>query len=136
MTLAALEATATAYLEGTEEKLPLWQMALASVEDIERRARSLVSALGRSAVATNVKAEAVPSQAVMGGGSLPGRSIGSWALGVSHSERPASEVERRLRTGRPPVVGRIEDDRVLLDLRSVPPREDETLLRALLEALS
>ncbi|HYZ46703.1 MAG TPA: L-seryl-tRNA(Sec) selenium transferase, partial [Actinomycetota bacterium] len=63
MTLAALEATAAAYLEGTEEKLPLWQMALAPVEDIERRARSLVSALGASALATNLKAEAVPSQA-------------------------------------------------------------------------
>ena len=136
MTLAALEATVTAYLRGDEESLPLWQMALTPVEEIERRARSLASAIEASPVGRALKVDATPSQAVMGGGSLPDRTLASWATVLAPSESGASPLERNLRLGAPPVIARIEDDRVLLDLRSVPPELDPVLLRAVIAALS
>ena len=136
MTLAALEATVTAYLRGDEESLPLWQMALTPVEEIERRARSLASAIEASPVGRALKVDVTPSQAVMGGGSLPDRTLASWATVLAPSESGASPLERNLRLGAPPVIARIEDDRVLLDLRSVPPELDPVLLRAVIAALS
>ena len=136
MTLAALEVTVRTYLRGTEGDLPLWQMALAPADDLERRARSLVATIEESLGGAPLKAEAVRSEAVMGGGSLPGHTLASWAVALSHSELGDAELERRLRAGTPPVVARIEDDRVLLDVRTVPPAHDEELGRAVVAALA
>ena len=134
MTLAALEATVLAYLEGNEASLPLWRLALASSDEIERRARALAATLERSGKG-KLKVEAVATESVTGGGSMPGRTLASWATALSHAEMSAADVMLRLRSGSPPVVARVEDDRVLLDLRTVFPEDDDVLSRAVREAL-
>jgi L-seryl-tRNA(Ser) seleniumtransferase len=135
MTLAALEATLRSYLHGRAQELPLWRMALATGDELEARARSLAAALNDAVADEGVKAEAVASRAVAGGGSLPGTDIPSWAVAVSHPERSAAEIERALRQGEPPVIGRIEDDLLLLDLRTVDPADDRRVAELVTEAL-
>jgi len=124
MTLAALEATLQIHLHGASTDLPLWRMATAPTEELEVRARSLAEGIAQ---VRGVKAEAVPALAVTGGGSLPGGEIPSWAVAIVHAEKGAEEVERALRSGTTPVIARIEDDRVLLDLRTVEPSDDSRL---------
>jgi len=131
MTLAALESTLTSYIEGRAEELPLWQMAGAPAEQLRGRARLLAEAVSEG----GVKAEAVPTEAVTGGGSLPATGVGSWGVAITHPERSSDELQRALRLGSIPVIGRIEDDRLVLDLRTVPASRDAELARLVLRAL-
>ena len=134
MTLAALQATLIAYLRGEDPDLPLWRMADASSDELRERAERLARAIAGGV--GGVKAEAVPSQAVTGGGSLPGAEIASWAVAVSHPARGAEEIDAALRCGRPPVVGRIADDVMVLDMRTVLPAQDEALAGGVVAALN
>lgn len=133
MTLAALEATLEAYLAGRAGELPLWRLAAASSDELKGRAARLAAALGEL---PGVKAEVVASSAVTGGGSWPGAELPSVAVAVVHAERGTEELARALRQGEPAVAGRIEDDRLLLDLKAVPPEQDDALLAALRAALA
>lgn len=134
MTLAALEATLLAHLEGRREELPLWRMALAPAGDIEVRARRLALSL-TARLPAGVKVEAVPSRAVTGGGSLPDTELASWAVHIEDPERSADETARSLRRASPPVIGRIEDGRLLVDLRTVAPEQDSELITAVAETI-
>ncbi|MDQ3915161.1 MAG: L-seryl-tRNA(Sec) selenium transferase [Actinomycetota bacterium] len=134
MTLAALEATLVAYGEGREASLPLWALATTALETLEERARSIVASVQERVGA--VKLEAVPTRAVAGGGSMPGADFGSWAVAVRHPERGPDEVAARLRRAVVPVVGRIEEGLLLLDLRAVPSAADAHLVDALGHALT
>ena len=78
----------------------------------------------------------VPLRSVVGGGSVPEAPIPSWGITVSLDGVSAVELERRFRNGKPAVVVRIEDDRVLLDLRTVRREEEDDLLDALKEVVS
>ncbi len=118
LTLAALEAT----LSGPPA--PVAIALAASVAALRDRAAKLALQLH----AHGVDAEAVESMAVVGGGAAPGVSLPSAAVSV-----PAA-LSAPLRTGRPPVVGRAENDRCLLDLRTVDPIDDGTIVTAVLEA--
>jgi L-seryl-tRNA(Ser) seleniumtransferase len=131
MTLAALEETTTAYLEGRLEDLPLWRLAATPVEQLRTRAERLAGEL----VGPEIKAEAIASHAVAGGGSLPGTEIESWAVAITLAETTPDGLARALRLGEPPVIVRIEGDRVLLDLRAVPETDDPALLDSLRSAL-
>ncbi len=134
MTLAALEETLRAHMEDRLTDLPLWSMALAATEELEARAKHLAEAL--SAANKGLKAEAQPVASVTGGGSLPGEELASWAIALDHGERSAAELGRALRHAETPVIGRIADDRLLLDLRSVPPGQDPQLLALVTNALA
>jgi L-seryl-tRNA(Ser) seleniumtransferase len=127
-TIAGLEATLLAYLRGrATEEIPVWRMIAADIAGLRARAGRLAAALGPG------RAEVVASSAAVGGGSLPGETLPSAAVAL-----PGSDPDRlaaRLRRGDPPVVGRIAEGRVLLDMRSVLPEQDEALLRALRAAL-
>ena len=129
MTLAALEATFGLYLQGRTDALPLWRMALAPLDQLESRARTI--ARGLTVTAGAVKVEATPTRSVGGGGSLPGVELGSWAVALAPGGERASELQRALRRSDPPVVARVEDDRVLLDLRTVAPQDDPMLTEAI-----
>ncbi|MDQ3940413.1 MAG: L-seryl-tRNA(Sec) selenium transferase [Actinomycetota bacterium] len=135
MTLAALEATLDAYLRGAHGELPLWALATASSEELEARTRRIANALQELAPEA-VKVEATATEAVTGGGSLPGATVPSWAVAVTHPERATEDIARALRTGATPVVARVEDDRLLADLRCVPASQDEALLAALSDAIA
>jgi L-seryl-tRNA(Ser) seleniumtransferase len=118
LTLAALEAT----LIGP---LPPVRSALEATEDAVRERAQRLAADLRSA---GVDASAVPSKGMVGGGAAPGVELEGAAVSV-----PA-ELAVPLRGGRPPVVGRVEDGRCLLDLRSVSPADDEAVAQAVLAA--
>jgi L-seryl-tRNA(Ser) seleniumtransferase len=128
-TIAGLEATLLAYLRGrATEEIPIWRMIAADIAGLQARAGRLAAALGPG------HAEVVASSAAVGGGSLPGETLPSAAVAL-----PGSDPDRlaaRLRRGDPPVVGRIAEGRVLLDMRSVLPEQDEALRRALRAALA
>ncbi len=122
LTLAALEATLTLYRDPARARreIPALAMLTTPVEAIRARAEALAEGLAAQGVA----ARAEPSEATVGGGAFPTARIPSYAVTLAGD---ANALEARLRTGRVPVVARIEAGRVWLDLRSVPPADDETL---------
>ena len=136
LVLAALEATLDLILRRRTAELPLWSLATASSDQLEARARELARRLGAELGAAGIKAEATPARAVAGGGTLPGIEIASWAVALVHPERSAPVVERALRLGVVPVIARIEDERLLLDLRTVSPAEDALLHDLVVRALT
>ncbi|MGH2776440.1 MAG: L-seryl-tRNA(Sec) selenium transferase [Actinomycetota bacterium] len=124
MTLAGLEATLRAHLEGKVEDLPLWSLALTAAEELRSRAERVAEQVASDVL----KAEAISTASVTGGGSLPGEELGSWGIALTHAEKGVDEMQKLLRTSTPPVIARIEDERLLLDLRSVFPEEVDTLI--------
>lgn len=131
LTLSALEATLRLYLEPERalKEVPVLAMLTERVEQIESRARSVVSSLHSS----NIDAEVAPSTASVGGGAFPTADIASRAVVL---KTDAEGTEERLRHGEPAVIGRIADGKLLLDLRSVLPREDGVLIQAIVKARS
>ena len=100
-------------------------------DDVRARAERWRRALaGRECDASVVEATSA-----IGGGSLPGETLPTWALSVSRAGAGASRLAERLRAADPPVVGRVERDALLLDPRTVLPDEDDALLAGLMGAL-
>jgi L-seryl-tRNA(Ser) seleniumtransferase len=130
LTLAALEATLALYREPSRamRDVPVLAMLGAPAEQLRRRARALVDALGAFAG----PAQIVDSEASVGGGAFPTAKIPSVALAVT---RDASVLESALRLGERAVVARVAEGKVLLDLRTVLPREDDALAASLVAAL-
>ena len=125
LSLASLTATLVHYLRGeAEREIPVWRMISTPESDIKVRAQSWQSSLECSSSVEQ-------SRSAVGGGSLPGETLASWVLSVDCQSTSAEEVMRRLRESSPPVIARIEDDRVLLDPRTVLPEEDGAMLAAL-----
>jgi L-seryl-tRNA(Ser) seleniumtransferase len=118
LTLAALEAT----LGGAVT--PTWQALRAAPEELRTRAERLSETLADA----GVPADVAPSTSVVGGGGAPGLELASWGVAL-----PEGYAEP-LRGGDPPVVGRVERGRLLLDLRCVPADLDTTLQRAIQQA--
>jgi len=130
LTLAALAATLAAWKTGRWREFPLYRAAAAPLAVLQSRGdRIRAAASGNEALAIEV----VPSVAVFGGGTSPEKFFASRALAIVRSGISADELAAKLRAGAPPVVGRVEEEKVLLDLRSVMPEEDGILERALRE---
>ena len=127
LVLAALAATLDLHLAGRRDEIPLYRMLGVASADLERRAAGLVEA----ARAAGLAAEIVPSVAVAGGGAGAESTLESRAVALRHPRLSADDLAARLRRRALPVVARIEEGRVLLDLRTVAPDEDAELLRAL-----
>ena len=125
---AALEATLLAYLREDYDSIPTLRMMRLTEEQIGERAEHLMHKLLVSASGLNV--EVVKTQSVIGGGSAPGATLASRAVAISSAGLSAEEIAQRLRRGETPIVARVEDGRVLLDLRTVEPEQDEIVLRA------
>jgi L-seryl-tRNA(Ser) seleniumtransferase len=132
--LAGLAATLRHYARGEAlMKIPVWRAIAASEADLRGRADALAVALS----AAGLTATAVRSESTVGGGSLPGESLPSWAATINAGALPERDLDglaRRLRAGSPGVYGRIERDQIMLDLRTVLPEEDERLLKAVAAA--
>ncbi len=129
-TLAALQATLLHYVRGeAEREIPVWRMVSTPHEMLAERAADLAAQLRGS----NLSATVVPSEGTVGGGSLPGETLPG--ISVALAVPAPDDVAARLREGSPAVVARIADGRLLLDLRTVQPDEDEVLLRAVQHAL-
>ena len=131
LSLAALTATLLHYLKGESlEKVPIWRMISTPVDALEELARSWQNSVGDAA-------QVVQGLSAIGGGSLPGESIPTWLLSVGAQGTPegAQGLAKRLREADTPVIARIEDDRVLLDPRTVLPTEEDALLASLKSTL-
>jgi len=125
--LAGLAATLLHYLKGeAASKIPVWRMIAAPVVDIEKRAEKWREVLGGAA-------RVIDGETMVGGGSLPGGTLPTRlvAIGGGKNRNLAQRAARKLRSGEIPVVGRIADDILLLDPRSVLPEDDETVTKAL-----
>jgi L-seryl-tRNA(Ser) seleniumtransferase len=120
LVLSALQDVALAYLDRRAGRLPFWRMAAARVVDLESRAHRIVAQLGGA-----VEVDVVPCASVPGGGTLPGVEIPSAGLALDGDRTGA------LRAGSPPVIARVEEGRTILDLRTVEPDDDETVVAAL-----
>lgn len=125
--LAALEATLDAYRRDRVNEVPTWAALQVPLEQLARRADALVEA----GAAAGVVATRVELDAVVGGGTLPGTTLRS--VGVALEGAP-DDLADRLGRADPPVVGRVHDGRLVLDLRTVPDDRDAHL-RAVLASL-
>ena len=130
MVLAALEKTLECYLNNDSSELPLWRMAGAAEAELEARARNLARALEGQPSLGGYKVEVQETRAVAGGGTLPGTEVASWGVALASETTSAARIHHLLRRARIPVIGRVEDDRLIIDLRTILP-EDDALLRSL-----
>jgi L-seryl-tRNA(Ser) seleniumtransferase len=128
--LAGLQATLLHYLKNEAlREVPVWQMIALQPKQIEIRAEALAAWL-RS---RGVRAEVMDGWSAVGGGSLPGEMLPTRLIAI-HVVTP-NDVAQRLRLGSRPVIARIENDLLLLDLRTVLPGEEEPLREAMQAAL-
>ncbi len=123
LALAALGATLEHYWRGEAlEKVPIWRMISMTLDAIRVRAEAWAAQVGGDVVA---------AESTVGGGSLPGDTLPTWAL-APHVTQP-NVAAARLRAGDPPVIARVSDDRLLLDPRTVLPEQDSLVVAALKE---
>ena len=129
LTLAALEATLSLYRDPPRalREIPALAQLTSGLEPLRARAARIRSAVSPSRVSV------LDSDASVGGGAFPTVRIPSVALAI---EGDADAIERRLRAGDPPVIARIADGHVILDVRTVFPSDDATLIRAIESALA
>jgi L-seryl-tRNA(Ser) seleniumtransferase len=129
LTLAALDWTLAAHLEGRAERdVPVLRQLLTPPEELERRARALAERIAAAAPAARVSVAS--DRAFAGGGSLPGFELPTWVVEV----RPPEGASRRvaaLRRARPPVLARVRDDAVVLDPRTLEPDDEAGLAAAM-----
>src|SRR5450755_3035393 len=130
LTYAALEATLLAYVKRDHDAVPVLRMMRLSKDDISRRAQQIVAHV-EAAQLKHVKLELIEGESVIGGGAAPSAVLPTSLIALTHSSRSADELNTRLRNNTPPIIARVEDGRVLLDLRTVFPEQDATLGTAL-----
>jgi len=129
--LAAVEATLEAHRRGAIEEIPALQMLALSLEAIEKRAKKFIAELAKSSGSTALTATIVSGQSAVGGGSGPNVHPPTALIALKHEQLNAGEIEQELRLSSPPVIARIADGQVLLDLRTVAPEEEPELLATL-----
>jgi L-seryl-tRNA(Ser) seleniumtransferase len=103
-------------------------MLAAGAGEIYQRARRIESRLSEA----GVTCEVVGTSGAVGGGTFPGIELPSHAVAISGAD--ASGLARKLRAGEPPVIGRIVEDRLLLDVRTVLPGQEDELIRGVVQA--
>src|SRR5207248_8157066 len=139
LTYAALEATLLAYVKRDYESVPAVRMMQLAKEDITKRAAAIVATIQRQShqgAHPQAKLEVLDGESMIGGGSAPSAVLPTTLIAVTCYSLSASEVAARLRASDPPVIARVEDGRVLLDLRTVFPTQDEMLTEVLSQILA
>jgi L-seryl-tRNA(Ser) seleniumtransferase len=125
MTLAALESTLRLYRDERKalEQIPTLRMITQSRAIIEERAHQLASLLRRADARGRLSVEVRPGASQVGGGSLPAQDLPTSVVAVSSPALSTQKLEMLLRHNRPPIIGRIESDLYLLDVRTLQPRD-------------
>jgi L-seryl-tRNA(Ser) seleniumtransferase len=129
MFYAALEATLLAYLREDYDSIPALRMMRISEEELRRRAEQMAELLRISCPTLHV--EVIESRSVLGGGAAPGATLATRVLAVKSNTMGADELCARLRRWETPIIARVEEDRVLLDLRTVEPVQEAKIVAAL-----
>ena len=132
LTYAALEATLLEYVKGDHDSIPALRMMRLSPDEIGRRAEAIAGRVRMK----NLSAEVIDGESLVGGGAAPSAVLTTRLLAVARHGQTADEVARRLRQHDPPIVARVEEGRVLLDLRTVFPEQDDQLVHALVNLSS
>jgi L-seryl-tRNA(Ser) seleniumtransferase len=127
LTYAALEATLLAYVKRDHDAIPILKMMHLTKEEIGRREEALATRV-RSA---KIRIEMVDGDSVMGGGAAPSAVLPTRLLALTCDNLSADDLAKCLRSSDPPVIARVEDGRVLMDLRTVFPEQDDSIVSAL-----
>src|SRR5437763_4527332 len=127
LTYAALEGTLLAYVRRDHEAIPALRMMRLSKEEIGKRAEAIA---GKTQSVT-LQVDMIDGESVIGGGAAPSAVLPTRLLAISHKDLGADELAARLRSSDPPIIARVEEGRVLLDLRTVFPQQDRLLLETI-----
>lgn len=127
LTYAALEATLLAYVKHDHDAVPVLRMMRLSKDEIAARAETLISQINSSANSAKLKLEVVDGESVIGGGAAPTAVLPTRLIALTHRDLSADELCVRLREADPPVIARVEEARVLLDLRTAFPEQDSQI---------
>jgi L-seryl-tRNA(Ser) seleniumtransferase len=127
LTYAALEATLVEYVKRDHDSIPTLKMLRLAKEEIGRRAETLASQIRLP----KCKIEVIDGESVIGGGAAPSSVLPTRLLALTCESHSAEELSARLRTSDPPIIARVEQGRVLLDLRTVFSEQDAALREAL-----
>jgi len=137
LTIAAMQATLAAYLRGAIDKIPSLRMIRLSLEELQRRTDSFVHELMLQLPAGEVEVDVADSASLVGGGSTPTQSLPTRIIRIASARYSASQLEQRLR--RAPagisVIARVEENYLILDLRTVFLEQEAPLLKTLAAAL-
>ena len=132
LALAALESTLESHRRGASmSEVPALRMLSLSSDEIERRSQSFLSKLQNQPGLTALRSEIIEGQSAIGGGSAPTTHPPTALIALTHETLSADALDEHLRLSRPPVIARIGEGRVLLDLRTVAEDEEADLLAAL-----
>jgi L-seryl-tRNA(Ser) seleniumtransferase len=157
LTYAALEATLLAYIKQDYDAIPALRMMRLPIDEIQARANAVLASVaeaqiglissvphpspsgegalrtdgGRSEGALQLTLKIVEGESVLGGGSAPGATLPTKLIAVTSDDLSADEIANRLRMSDPPIVTRVDEGRVLLDLRTVLPEQDSAIGNAL-----
>jgi len=130
LTYAALEATLMEYVRQDYDAIPFVRMIRLPAEDIRKRAQALRISLKD---ARKLRIEIIPGESLIGGGSAPNSTLPTHLLAITSENLSADELAARLRGHHPPIVTRVEEGQVLVDLRTVFEQEEPELAQALME---
>jgi len=130
LTYAALEATLMEYVRQNHDAIPFVRMMRMSAEEIRMRAEALQEQLKP---ARYLRCEVVAGESLVGGGSAPTSTLPTFLLALTAESLSADQLAERLRGSTPPIVARVEEGRVLIDLRTVLVSEEQDVVRALAE---
>jgi L-seryl-tRNA(Ser) seleniumtransferase len=132
LTYAALEATLLAYVKRDHDAVPVLRMMQLSKDEIARRAEKIISSIeSAQAKSPRLKLELLDGESVIGGGAAPSAVLPTRLIALTHGDLSADELSAHLRAHVPPIIARVEEQRVLLDLRTVFPDQDATVATAL-----
>jgi len=137
LTTAALEATLGVYLRGSLDEIPALRMIRMTTQELKRRAENFLRELTPQVPLGEVELEITDGASLAGGGSTPTQSLPTKIIRIASARYSAAELEQRLR--RAPaginVIARVEDDRLILDLRTVFPEQEPALMQTVAAAL-
>jgi L-seryl-tRNA(Ser) seleniumtransferase len=128
LTYAALEATLMEYVRQNHDAIPFVRMLRIPAEEIRKRAEALRQKISAS---QHLKTEIIPGESLVGGGSAPTSTLPTFLIAVTAQSLTADQLAERLRLSSPAIIARVEEGRVLLDLRTVFEDEEELLVSAL-----
>ncbi len=132
LTYAALEATLLAYVKCDHDAVPVLRMMRLSKDEIALRAEKILSQVESAQVkSARLKLEMRDGESVIGGGAAPSAVLPTRLIALTHADLGADEINARLRAHVPSIVARVEEGRVLFDLRTVFPEQDANLAQAL-----